>query len=63
MPRRNEGPQSDASDGSYSDYTSDSDHEEGLRLPPIQRERDTNAKQKMIELLRKLRDLIEHNVT
>jgi hypothetical protein len=63
MPRRNEGPQSDASDGQYSDYSSSSDHEEDTRLPTIPRKRDDNAKEKMIELLRRLEDLIEHNVT
>jgi hypothetical protein len=54
MPRRNEGPQSDASDGSAHDYSSEEEEEEYTRLPP---------KEQMIELLRRLEDLIEHNVT
>jgi hypothetical protein len=63
MPRhRNERPQSDASDGSVHDYSSE-EEEEYTRLPPITRERDANAKATMIELLHKLEDLIEHNVT
>lgn len=63
MPRRNEEPQSDASDGSAHDYTSEEEEEKYTRLPPIPRKRDANAKATMIELLRKLEDLIEHNVT
>ena len=63
MPRRNEEPQSDASDGSAHDYSSEEEAEEYTRLPPIPRKRDDNAKGKMIELLRQLQDLIEHNVT
>jgi hypothetical protein len=59
----NEGPQPVASDGSYSDYTSDSDHEEDTSLPEIPRERDVFAKKRMIELLCKLQELIERNVT
>ena len=63
MPRWNEEPQSDASDGQVSDYSSDSDHEEDTRLPPIPRERDANAKATMIGLLHRLQELIEQNVT
>jgi hypothetical protein len=63
MPRRNEEPQSDASEGSTHDYTSEEEEEKYTRLPPITRERDANAKATMIELLHRLKDLIEHNVT
>ncbi len=63
MPRRNEGPQSDASDGSAHDYSSEEEEEQYTRLPPIPRKRNENAKEQMIELLRRLKDLIEHNVT
>ncbi len=48
MPRRNEGPQSDASDGSAHDYTSE-EEEEYTRLPPIPRKRDTDAKERKEE--------------
>jgi hypothetical protein len=44
------------------DETSE-EQEEYTRLPPITRERDANAKATMIELLHRLKDLIEHNVT
>jgi hypothetical protein len=62
MPDIDEEPQSDASDGSAHDSSSE-EQEEYTRLPPIPRKRDAFAKKRMIELLHKLEDLIEHNVT
>jgi hypothetical protein len=62
MPDSDEEPQQYASDGSVHDYSSE-EEEEYTRFPPITRERDANAKATMIELLHRLKDLIEHNVT
>ena len=62
MPDSDDESQSEASDGSVHDYSSE-EEEEYTRLPPITRERDANAKATMIELLHRLKDLIEHNVT
>ena len=62
MSDSDEEPQQYDSDGSAHDHTSE-EQEEYTRLPPIPRKRDVFAKKRMIELLHKLEDLIEHNVT
>ena len=50
MPRINEGPQSDASDGSVHDYTSDSEHEE----------EDTQHVRKQMTLLEEMENIIKN---
>jgi hypothetical protein len=64
MSDSDEEPQSDASDGSVYNYTSDPEHEgEYTHFPEIPRQRDAHAKTRISDLLHKLEDLIERNVT